>query len=58
MNFNIIEGSQPRYIEEFDKFIELYTNPNIPKMEIPEKLGWSIRQYTKARNKNKDFYFM
>ena len=51
MNFNIIENSQPKYIEEFDKFVKLYKNPNIRKKDILKKLDLSDKQYYKARQK-------
>lgn len=51
MNFNIIEGGQPRYVEEFDKFIKLYKNPNIKKRDILKKLDWTPYLYTRARQK-------
>ena len=51
MNFNIIEGGQPTFLEKYQKFLELYHNPKILKKDIPRILDWSMRQYTNARKK-------
>lgn len=54
MNFNIIENSQPSFLERYDEFISLYNNPNISVREIVKRLGWNTTQLKKARKKGLD----
>ena len=36
-------------MEKYDEFVKLYNNPEIKKTRIHKILGWSTRQYNKAR---------
>ena len=50
-NFRIVENPLPHYYEKYDDFVELYNNPNITIVDIRNKLGWTVKTYTLAREK-------
>lgn len=50
-NFRIVENSQPHYLENYERFIELYNDSDLTIKQIEKELGWNWNAYRRAKKR-------